>query len=62
MACGRRVDELARGFVPGGVTIILPYEVYTERVARTRQALDEGHPQSTRYRSVPTMYSSPWIS
>ncbi len=31
-------------YVPGGLVIDLPYGAYAERIARTRQALDEGAP------------------
>lgn len=41
---GTRVGELARSYVPGGVTIDLPHDAYAERVTRTRQALDDGAP------------------
>jgi predicted RecB family nuclease len=41
---GTRVTEIARGYVPGGVMIDLPYNAYTERLARTRQALEDGAP------------------
>jgi hypothetical protein len=39
---GSRVTEVARGYVPGGLLIDLPYNAYDERVARTRQALTDG--------------------
>lgn len=39
---GSRVGELARSYVPGGVTIELPHDAYDERVVVTRQALDDG--------------------
>jgi predicted RecB family nuclease len=41
---GTRIGEIARGYVPGGLAIDLPYGAYAERIARTRQALDEGAP------------------
>lgn len=41
---GTRVGELARSYVPGGVMIDLPYNAYAERLARTRQALEDGAP------------------
>jgi predicted RecB family nuclease len=41
---GTRVGELARSYVPGGVTIDLPHDAYAARLARTRQALDDGAP------------------
>jgi predicted RecB family nuclease len=36
---GLRVGELARTYVPGGVLIDLPYDVYTERVSTTQEVL-----------------------
>jgi len=44
MGRGNRVGEIARNYVPGGVTIDLPYDAYPERVALTRQALYDGAP------------------
>jgi hypothetical protein len=41
---GTRITEIARGYVPGGVTIDLPYDAYDERVALTRRVLDDGVP------------------
>lgn len=41
---GTRVTEIARSYVPDGVMIDLPYNAYAERLARTRQALQEGVP------------------
>ena len=41
---GTRVTEIARGYVPGGVMIDLPYNAYAERLTRTRQALEDGAP------------------
>lgn len=41
---GTRVGELARSYVPGGVMIDLPYNAYADRLARTRQALEDGAP------------------
>lgn len=41
---GTRVTEIARSYVPGGVMIDLPYNAYAERLARTRQALQDGVP------------------
>jgi hypothetical protein len=41
---GSRVGEIARSYVPRGVTITLPYNAYDERIAVTRQALDDGAP------------------
>lgn len=41
---GTRVTEIARSYVPGGVMIDLPYDAYTERLTRTRQALQDGAP------------------
>src|SRR2546421_3484211 len=41
---GSRVGEIARSYVPGGVAIDLPYNAYDERVAVTRQALNDGAP------------------
>lgn len=41
---GNRVTEIARSYVPGGVMIDLPYNAYAERLARTRQALQDGAP------------------
>jgi len=39
---GTRVTEIARGYVPGGVMIDLPYNAYAERLIRTRRALEDG--------------------
>jgi predicted RecB family nuclease len=44
MARGTRVGELARGYVPGGVTVDLPYNAYDARIAATRHLLEEGAP------------------
>src|SRR2546427_11434609 len=44
MERGSRVGEIARSYVPGGVAIDLPYSAYDERVALTRQALEDGAP------------------
>ena len=41
---GTRVGELARTYVPGGVLIDLPYNAYSERFARTHDALQNGAP------------------
>lgn len=41
---GRQVGEAARALFPGGVLIDLPHSARTERVARTRDALDGGAP------------------
>src|SRR3972149_2791036 len=41
---GTRVGQVARGYVPGGVLIDLPYNAYAERVTATRQALEGGAP------------------
>lgn len=41
---GHRVGALARERVPGGVLIDLPYDAYEERLAATRQALEQGAP------------------
>ncbi len=41
---GTRVGLVAREYVPGGVTIDLPYNAYAERVRMTQQALDRGAP------------------
>ncbi len=41
---GTRVGEIARGYVPGGLVIDLPYGAYDERIALTRRAIDEGAP------------------
>jgi predicted RecB family nuclease len=41
---GDRVTEIARSYVPGGVVIDLPYNAYAERIARTREALQDGAP------------------
>jgi len=41
---GTRVGEMARGYVPGGVVIDLPYDAYDERVTRTRQLLQNRAP------------------
>lgn len=41
---GTRVTEIARGYVPGGVMIDLPYNAYAERLTRTRQVLEDGAP------------------
>jgi hypothetical protein len=39
---GSRVGAAARGYVPGGVLIDLPYDQMEGKVAATRQALDSG--------------------
>jgi Domain of unknown function(DUF2779) len=39
---GRRIGEVARGYVPGGVLIDLPYEQLEERVAATARAIAAG--------------------
>jgi predicted RecB family nuclease len=41
---GTRVGELARSQFPGGVLIDLPYDAYSERFARTNEALQNGAP------------------
>src|SRR5437867_825272 len=41
---GTRVGEIARSYVPGGVVIDLPHNAYDERVAITRQALEDHAP------------------
>src|SRR3990170_6475829 len=41
---GTRVTEIARSYVPGGVMIDLPYNVYDERVALTRRLLEDRAP------------------
>src|SRR5438034_10978149 len=41
---GTRVGEMARGYMPGGVVIDLPYDAYDERVTHTRQLLQDGAP------------------
>jgi len=41
---GHRVGALARTYVPGGVLIDLPYHAYEQRLAATRQALEQGAP------------------
>jgi predicted RecB family nuclease len=41
---GTRVGQLARDHVPGGVLIDLPYDAYSERFARTNEALRNGAP------------------
>src|SRR2546427_2028688 len=41
---GTHVGEIARTYLPGGVAIDLPYNAYDERVALTRQALNDGAP------------------
>jgi predicted RecB family nuclease len=41
---GTRVGELARSYVPGGVFIDLPYDAYSERIAFTNEALQNGAP------------------
>lgn len=41
---GRQVGELARRRYPGGVLIDLPHTARTERLAATRDALDQGSP------------------
>ena len=41
---GTRVGQVARGYVPGGVLIDLPYNAYAEGVAATRRALDDDGP------------------
>src|SRR3989475_12122192 len=41
---GRQVGEAARARYPGGVLIDLPHNAGAERVAATKQALDEGAP------------------
>ncbi len=44
MARGSRIGEIARGYVPGGVVIDLPYDAYDARIGVTRQALADGAP------------------
>jgi len=41
---GSRVGEVARRYVPGGVTIDLPYNAYAARLAATRRALESSAP------------------
>ncbi len=41
---GTRVGQVARGYVPGGLLIDLPYDAYAGRVTATRRALDGGAP------------------
>jgi len=41
---GTRVGGMARGYVPGGVVVDLPYDAYDERLTRTRQFLQDGGP------------------
>lgn len=41
---GTRVGELARSYVPGGVLIDFPHNAYSERFARTNEALQNGAP------------------
>src|SRR5437016_9403439 len=41
MERGSRVGKIARSYVPGGVAIDLPHNAYDERVAITRQALED---------------------
>ncbi|HWO05962.1 MAG TPA: DUF2779 domain-containing protein, partial [Methylomirabilota bacterium] len=41
-ARGRRVGEVARAHVPGGVLIDLPHDAYEERVRATQEALASG--------------------
>ncbi len=41
---GTRVGEVARGYVPGGVLIDLPYTDHDGKLAATRRALDDGAP------------------
>jgi hypothetical protein len=41
---GTRVGEVARGHVPGGVLIDLPYTDYDGKLAATRRAIDAGAP------------------
>src|SRR5438034_5703182 len=43
-AQGREVGERARGHVPGGELIDLPYNQYDNKVAATREALKRGLP------------------
>ena len=42
---GIRVGAAARGFVPGGVLIDLPYRAYDERIQATEAALQSGAPR-----------------
>ena len=44
MEWGSRVGKIARSYVPGGVAIDLPHNAYDERVAITRQALEDHAP------------------
>src|SRR5262245_59914346 len=41
---GSTVGKLARSHVPGGVLVDLPYDAYTERLARTKEVLELGVP------------------
>lgn len=41
---GAEVTEVARGYVPGGLLIDLPHDAYAERLAWTRQALEDDAP------------------
>ena len=41
---GRRVGEVARGYVPGGRRVDLPHDAFRERIAATRRFLDEDAP------------------
>ncbi len=41
---GTRVGEIARRYVPGGILVDVTHDAYMERLARTRQVLDEGAP------------------
>ena len=44
MERGTRVGEIARGYVPGGVAIDLPYNAYDERITLTQRLLEDGAP------------------
>jgi hypothetical protein len=59
---GTRVGLVARRYVPGGVLIDRPYDAYAERLARTRQALDDGAPVLYEASFAPAACSSPWTS
>jgi Domain of unknown function(DUF2779) len=39
---GTRIGEIARTYVPGGVVIGLPHDAYDQRIAATREALQQG--------------------
>lgn len=41
---GTRVGQVARGYVPGGTLIDLPYDAYDGKLAATREALATGTP------------------